>query len=159
MPSDPEIDALTCAVAERLRGSGHRVTQQRLDVYRTLADSAEHPDAETVYHRVRRRLPSISLDTVYRTLAMLERAGFVSKVESGCDRVRYDANPTPHHHAVCVRCGLVRDLDHLMWRELAVPAAIPGFAVVGSLHIEVRGTCERCDKAERRSLRRAVACA
>jgi len=43
-----------------LKASGVKLTHQRLDVSREVAKSADHPDVETVFRGVRRRVPSIS---------------------------------------------------------------------------------------------------
>ncbi len=63
------------------RGQGMKVTRQRMEVFRELAGTEEHPDAETLYQSVRERVPAISRDTVYRTLASLEGQGLVRKAE------------------------------------------------------------------------------
>jgi len=54
-----------------------KVTHQRTEIFRELAAGTEHPDAETVYQRVCKRVPSISRDTVYRTLSTLETKGLI----------------------------------------------------------------------------------
>ena len=56
-------------LALALRDSGLRLTHQRLEIVRVIAADRTHPDVETVYEAVRKRVPTISLDTVYRTLS------------------------------------------------------------------------------------------
>ena len=56
-------------------------------------------------------MPTVSLDTVYRTLWKLRDLGLVKTLGPNRDAVRFDANLEGHHHYVCVRCGLVRDFD------------------------------------------------
>ena len=65
-PSDPQDPIERCK--EVLKAAGVRVTHQRLEIFREVASSTAHPDAETVFRGVRDRLPTVSLDTVYRTL-------------------------------------------------------------------------------------------
>jgi Fur family peroxide stress response transcriptional regulator len=74
-----EVDRRVQRFLEECRRSGLRITHQRTEVFRELARSAAHPDAETLYLWVRRRVPTISRDTVYRTLVALEARGLVRK--------------------------------------------------------------------------------
>jgi Fur family peroxide stress response transcriptional regulator len=93
-----------------LRESGLRLTHQRLEVAREVARSDEHPDVQTIYRGVRERIPTISLDTVYRTVAALAELGLIIRVGATPGPVRYDANVARHHHFMCTRCSLIRDV-------------------------------------------------
>ena len=53
--------------------AGVKLTVQRIEIFRELASTDKHPDADKVFNRVRKKIPSISLDTVYRTLWLLYR--------------------------------------------------------------------------------------
>ena len=66
-------------------------------------------------------MPSISRDTVYRTLATLEAEGLVRKVEPLVRERRYDANLDRHHHFVCTVCGMVRDFYSDELDRLPIP--------------------------------------
>ena len=109
-----------------------------------LAASAEHPDAETLYQRVSSRVPSVSRDTVYRTLSMLEAEGLIRKVEPLFERARYDANLDRHHHFVCTECGLVRDFYSEALDDLPIPKAVEALGEIAGAQVEVRGTCSAC---------------
>lgn len=126
------------------RRAGLRLTRQRTEIYRELAKTEEHPDAETIFRRVRRRLPAVSFDTVYRTLRTLEDAGIVARVGPRLDRARFDANMGQHHHFVCTRCGLIRDFESAAFDPLRAPADIGRFGSPESVHVEVRGLCAAC---------------
>jgi len=39
-----------------------------MEIFREVAQAGDHPDAEKVFQGVRERMPTVSLDTVYRTL-------------------------------------------------------------------------------------------
>ena len=67
------------------RAEGLKVTHQRTEIYRELARTDEHPDALAIYRRVRRRIPSISFDTVYRALRLLENKGVIRRVGTPAD--------------------------------------------------------------------------
>jgi len=107
--------------AEALREAGVKVTHQRLEIYREVAGSVDHPDIETVFQAVRKRRSSDLLDTVYRTLALFEELGLVSTLRPRDDRARFDANRAPHHHFVCTRCGLTRDVYDTRLNSLSIP--------------------------------------
>lgn len=131
--------------------SGVKVTHQRLEIYRELALSGEHPDAETVYRRVRRRIPTISRDTVYRNLKMLSEHGLISIVGMSNERLRFDANMESHHHFVCIRCGLIRDFCSEHLRSLEFPKEVAAFGKPVSLHLEVKGVCATCRSRKKNS--------
>ena len=130
--------------------AGVRITPQRVEIFREVARTEEHPDAETVFQRVRGRLSNVSLDTVYRTLGLLEELGLLSKVDVLCDRARFDANREHHHHFVCVRCGAVHDFVHPEWERCAVPEEVRAMGEVRSMHVQLRGLCTKCAAQERR---------
>jgi Fur family peroxide stress response transcriptional regulator len=127
-----------------LKRSGLKLTHQRLEIFREVAKSGIHPDAETIFNGVRERMPTISLDTVYRTLWLLLDLGLVTSLGASRERVRFDANLKPHHHFICERCGLIRDFysEHLDSIECPEEAEVFGEPV--SLHLEVKGVCTKC---------------
>jgi Fur family peroxide stress response transcriptional regulator len=139
-----ELDRRIKAFSEVSRRHGDRVTHQRTEIYRELAKTHEHPDAETIYTRVRKRIPSISLDTVYRTLRLFEDEGLVSRVGSIGEKTRFDANPDRHHHFVCTECGFIRDVYNEEWNHVRPPKGFENMGTVNSVHVELRGLCNTC---------------
>jgi Fur family peroxide stress response transcriptional regulator len=146
-----EVDRRVGRLKAECRAAGVKLTHQRLEVFREVAASLEHPDADTLFRRVRRRVPTVSLDTVYRTLWLLNDLGLIGTLGPRRESVRFDANLEHHHHYVCVRCGLVRDFQSAELNALQVPAAVSGLGRVCGTHVEVRGVCERCLKRTRDS--------
>jgi Fur family peroxide stress response transcriptional regulator len=131
------------------REAGVKLTHQRLEIFRELAGSEEHPDAETIFRAVQQRMPTVSLDTVYRTLWMLHELGLVKTLGPQRDAVRFDANLDPHHHYACIRCGRVRDFDSEALNRLRVPDAVKELGSIVDAHVEVRGICAPCQKASK----------
>jgi Fur family peroxide stress response transcriptional regulator len=128
------------------RAKGLKLTPQRLEIFREVASSLEHPDAENVYRAVHARMPTVSLDTVYRTLWMLSDIGLISTLGARRESVRWDANLRKHHHYVCVRCGLTRDFESGELHALRLPETVKVLGTVLSTHIEVRGVCRTCTR-------------
>src|SRR6266571_1913764 len=93
-----------------MEATQRRQTRQRRIVRETVASTDTHPTAEWVYERVRRKLPRISLGTVYRNLQLLVTEGRLRSWTRG-RTTRYDADLAPHDHFSCRRCGLLLDLE------------------------------------------------
>ena len=93
-------------------------------------------------------MPTVSLDTVYRTLWMLNDLELITTLGPRRERVRFDANLNRHHHYVCVRCGLARDFQSAELNALPLPGAMKEFGRIVATHVEVRGVCARCARAE-----------
>jgi Fur family peroxide stress response transcriptional regulator len=128
--------------------AGVKLTHQRLEIFREVASSVEHPDAERVFGAVQARMPTLSLDTVYRTLWMLNDLGLVTTLGPRRESVRFDANLRHHHHYVCVRCGLARDFESVELNALRIPAAVKQFGSAVATHVEIRGICEKCARQQ-----------
>jgi len=129
-------------LTEVCRSSGMRMTHQRMEIFREVAATGEHPDADTIFKRVRKKLPMISHDTVYRTLASLEEAGLINRVDPACGRARFDANTDEHHHFICKQCGSITDV--YLNIEPTLPEGIETIGSVESLHLQIRGVCKNC---------------
>ena len=123
---------------------GMRVTPQRIVIYREVAKSCVHPDAEAVYESVKKELPNISFDTVYRTLASLEDMGMIFRVDNQLPKARFDADKTPHHHFLCVNCGEVYDIKLEDKEDLKIPAHAAEFGDIKDMNLQVRGICNKC---------------
>ena len=123
-----------------------RVTPQRIVIYREVAKSCEHPDAEAVYEAVKKELPNISFDTVYRTLASLEEMGMIFRVDNQLPKARFDADRNPHHHFLCMNCGEVYDVCLDENENLKTPAHAAEFGEIKDLNLQIRGICNKCKK-------------
>jgi len=126
------------------RQQGVKATHQRTEILRELACSDEHPDAETILARVRQRIPAISVDTIYRTLRLLEERGVIARVSSMRDRARYDANTDRHHHFVCTECGMIGDFYSAAVDRFPVPREVSEIGSVEGVYVELRGICRNC---------------
>ena len=146
-----EIQKRIAGLLAACRARGIKATHQRVEIMRELASTEEHPDADALYQRVRERIPTMALDTVYRTLKLLEENGIVSRVGCTRERARFDGNTARHHHFVCTKCGLVRDFHDETFDSLKAPREVPEMGCVNSVYVELRGLCQECRKQNRKA--------
>jgi Fur family ferric uptake transcriptional regulator len=85
------------------------MTRQRKVIFEELLKQNDHPSADEIYQMVRRRIPRISLGTVYRNLEVLASMGKIQKLELSGALKRYDWNTNKHYHIRCVCCDRVDD--------------------------------------------------
>lgn len=139
-----EADRRVAQFITLCRRSGHKVTPQRLEIVRELAGTDEHRDVETIYNRIRERMPTVSIDTVYRTMRLLVNLNLAVPMGTDEERRRYDLNTKPHHHFVCTECGLARDFQADYLAGFRVPKQVKSWGHVTSARLELRGICRRC---------------
>jgi Fur family ferric uptake transcriptional regulator len=85
------------------------MTRQRQVILEELRNVNTHPSADEIYEMVRKRLPRISLGTVYRNLEILSGRGEIQKLELGCSLKRFDGVAEDHYHIRCLGCDRVAD--------------------------------------------------
>lgn len=123
-----------------------RMTSQRLAILEELRKVRIHPTAEELHCIIKRRLPTISLATVYRNLEELSQRGAIVKLACGGEQRRFDGFPDEHYHARCLRCGKVEDLPLKPLEAIrSAGKRIKGFSVTGH-SLEYVGTCVDCHK-------------
>ena len=151
--SAPDLALQVAAFAEHCRRSGLSVTRQRLAIFEALAATREHPSAEDLHRAVRKRIPHLSLATVYKNLEALRDIGAVSDVNALHEHGRYEAalagtgGGLPHHHLVCIRCRKVVDLHDAGLDDLQV--SDPQGFEVRALKVQVEGICPECGKRKK----------
>ena len=139
-----DIEQRMARFNEACRKSGAKLTHQRIEIFREVAQSTDHPGVEKVYQGVRKRIPTVSLDTVYRTLGWLKELGLITTLGPPRERTRFDANLSHHHHFVCVQCGLTRDFYSDKFDKLTLPESVQSIGYVETTQVEVKGFCFKC---------------
>jgi Fe2+ or Zn2+ uptake regulation protein len=86
-----------------------RMTRQRRVILEELRRNNDHPTADLIYERVRRRLPRVSLGTIYRNLEVLSSLGEIQTLEMSGAQKRFDGIAQKHYHIRCIHCGSVDD--------------------------------------------------
>jgi len=128
-----------------------RRTRQRQVVLEAVQSTMDHPTADWVYRQARRRLPRISLGTVYRNLKNLVEEGAIREIHTGGQPARFDGNTGRHYHIRCLGCGRVNDLPLSVDTRVEDEAGrAMNYRIVGH-HVEVLGVCPLCQKAAART--------
>jgi len=95
---------------EALRKHDSRITPQRMAVLKILATSDGHPSVENIYEQVKKRFPTTSLATVYKTVTLLKEVNEVLELGFPEGGNRYDGHrPYPHPHLICTKCKKIID--------------------------------------------------
>lgn len=97
---------------KRCAEAGLRMTGQRKVILQILSDSPDHPSVEDVYERARKSDDSISIATVYRTLALLDELDLVIRHEFQEGYSRYELNWDHHHHLIDLETGKVVEFQN-----------------------------------------------
>jgi Fur family peroxide stress response transcriptional regulator len=126
---------------------GIAVTHQRQVLYEVMQGMDGHPSPEEVYARVKKKVPSISLATVYKNIHLFVESGVFRKMSVHHGSVRVEMNEEAHHHLVCSKCKAISDIDEVALGELPKRRKLPGGFLVERYSVDVIGLCAKCQKA------------
>jgi Fe2+ or Zn2+ uptake regulation protein len=135
---------------ETIHGRGLRMTDQRRAVYDALMTRRDHPTAVEVFMRVKARMPSISLATVYNCLETLTDCGIVKSVNHDREPSRYCPNLEEHAHFFCTECGAVADVPLRSKKQLHDIWDVPAEILIEQSEVAFRGLCPKCVRAAAR---------
>lgn len=153
LPRGVEHDQEQSIVEEYLRSSGFRWTSQRALIVRSALETHEHFTAEELLDRCRRVDPKISRATVYRTLSVLEEAGFVEGLETGDGGRKFEhvVGHEHHDHMVCLSCDKILEFrDDELERRQELAAQRAGFSIQRH-SLRIYGHCKECRQAPERA--------
>jgi len=138
------IEKVVAGFEHSCRAAGLRLTRQRQEIYLELARAADHPAAEALHQRLRSAFPTISLDTVYRTLATFARHGLINKVDTIESQARFEVTHGRHHHLICRRCQEIIDFQWRMVDEATLPEEIKAWGRIDNKNVVAYGICSKC---------------
>ena len=132
----------------RLRRDGQRYTDNRRQLVQLLAES---PAPLTIPEILERR-DDLAQSSVYRSLAVLERAGVVQKIVTSDEWARYELAEDlteHHHHLICSACGTIRDFTVSPRLERSIDDALTAVADQAGFRLEhhrldLVGLCHDC---------------
>ncbi len=129
------------------RSHGLAATHQRRVIYATVTSLHGHPSPELIYEKVKKKIPSISLATVYNNVRTFLASGMLREVSMHHGSLRVEPNEHEHHHLVCVRCKTISDLDVKNLGPLRLKTQPRGFRIT-RIAVDVLGICAACAAKE-----------
>lgn len=135
-----------------------RMTHQREIILQELEKSKDHPSADELYERVKKKSPRISLATVYRNLEILSETGAIRKIEISGRQKRFDWILSHHNHIYCVACHRIDNIDMENSEKLSLRSEDSRGYKVGGYRVEFFGYCPDCKKKQQRKGEKKMAC-
>ena len=129
---------------DRCREHGLAFTHQRQVIYQAIVASRDHPTPDAIYDDVRKRIPSISLGTVYKNIKTFLDAGMLREVSLHHGSLRLEANLDTHHHLVCRICRSIVDLSEDDVEPARIRGKLPRGFHVQRQSVEIIGVCASC---------------
>ncbi|WP_028579508.1 Fur family transcriptional regulator [Desulfogranum japonicum] len=123
-----------------------KVTHQRLEIFHQLLLADDHPTAEILHSRLAESLPTLSLDTVYRTLTTYEKHNLIRRIETKESHARYEIATTLHHHFICDDCGQVKDFFWPDFDTMPAPGTVAELGQIRRKNAVIHGICPECSK-------------
>jgi Fur family ferric uptake transcriptional regulator len=132
---------------EFLRTESLKMTPQRRRIFEKAFEVHDHFSVERMYEWLKAEDgPAVSRATVYRTLEVLERGGFIEAVETGRGEVVYEhvLGHEHHDHMICVMCKRIEEFqDEEIEALQRKNAERLGFVMTGHM-LRLSGICGDC---------------
>lgn len=137
------------ALLETLRRQGVRLTPQRekiIEHFHQLPEG-DHLTAEQLHQDLQATQAGISLATTYRTLKLLASVGVLRELDFAEDHKHYELareDEAPHHHLICVHCGLTVEFESPVVVDLGQTIAARHQFQIKDVQLKVFGVCQSC---------------
>ena len=136
----------TRSFRELCQENGIAVTHQRQVLYEVMKTMHGHPSPEEVYARVKKRVPAISLATVYKNIHLFVESGVFREVSMHHGSLRVEMNDEAHHHMVCSKCKAIADIGEKELGLVSKKEKLPGGFLVERYAVDVIGICAKCQQ-------------
>ncbi len=137
----------TKSFRELCQRTGIAVTHQRQVLYEVMKTTHGHPSPEEVYARAKKKVPAISLATVYKNIHLFVESGVFREVSLHHGSVRVEMNREPHHHMVCLKCKGITDIGEKKLGLVLTKSRLPTGFLVERYAVDAIGVCANCQKA------------
>lgn len=128
--------------------SAYRLTKQRQKILELLTNTKDHPTAEQIYKKIKKRFARLSLGTVYRNLRVLKEQGQIWEMDFGSGLSHFDAVVHSHYHFICKNCRRIYDIRIPAIKELDDKVrTMTGFRIY-SHRLEFFGLCDICNQRQ-----------
>ena len=126
-----------------------RLTNQKRAILDYLKNTSSHPDAYEIFAVVKKKLPQISLATVYRNLDSMTKKGLIRAIRIKDDRFNYDGHPENRNHFHCSDCGRLYNISDDILLNFEKLSEEDFVGVVTEYEIMLKGTCLNCQRKEK----------
>lgn len=135
--------------ADDLHKTGLKKTQGRTAILRLLTDVKKPLDINEIMKRLYKMKVTVNRTTVFRTINVLVKKGFIHRIELNEGKYRYESTLLPHHHhLVCTLCNRIIDIEsdalHLQIKSLAKTVDRSYGFIIKDHKIEFFGACKSC---------------
>lgn len=120
----------------------NRTTYQKILIENFLKGNKTHPSAYDIYKTLKRKMPTISLATIYNNLEKMALEGKILELNDG-EKKRFDPNIEDHDHFLCIKCKNIYDIPKKIKK-----IKYKNFKVL-SHTLYIKGVCDKCLKKEK----------
>lgn len=143
--------------AEFLKARGLKIGRARMTIAEVILGAKHHLTPSEIFVEARKRMPSIGLVTVYRTVSLLREAKLIteSKFNQQAEAYIEPMRGRPHHdHLFCIRCReIVEFMNDAIERLQEKVAREHGYEITHH-SLMIWGVCARCRNARKPVQRR-----
>ena len=130
-----------------LKENGLKATFQRMNILENI-ESHGHISIDTIYAKVIKTYPSLSLATVYKNIILMVEKGVLVEVPITGKKSKYELIKEDHIHLVCTECGEVEDKpQHSTADELFTSMTQEENFTLSKQQINLYGVCIHCQEA------------
>lgn len=132
--------------AEILKEKKLKITPQRIAILEELNKNG-HSTVDDIFNRIKIKVPSVSLATVYKNILALQDVDIIKSVKTPTQKQKYEINKNPHIHLLCKVCGKLEDfdIDTSNFQEYCIKNT--GYHDIDEASILLTGICPKCVKA------------
>jgi Fur family ferric uptake transcriptional regulator len=135
-----------------------RKTEPRRIILQEIRHSKSHPTADDIYEMVKKKVPRVSLGTIYRNLEVLCQEGLIQRIEMGGSQKRFDGHTENHYHFRCLNCGKIEDLTEGSLEDIEKALAkLSPYEILGH-RVELTGRCHPCNSSKNSEIKTAQEC-
>ncbi|MCR5291081.1 MAG: transcriptional repressor [Treponema sp.] len=131
----------------RLAETGIRPSIQRVAIYEYLCEHHTHPTVDMMYEALSPSYPTLSRTTIYNTLKLFSDNGLIQTIQIEEDKLRFDADITPHLHFKCIKCGQIYDIfntNNLQTINSSCCSLLPTDFIAQKIQTNMWGICSNC---------------
>ena len=127
-----------------LKKNGLKITPQRLAICNYILSSNEHPTADRIFHDIKKRNPSISHATVYKTLQLLKALGLIVELNFHNEHSHFDPNISLHVNIICPKCSKIIDFESDIITEFFEKLEVEIGGKIKGQRFEIYKICDAC---------------